>query len=246
MTKIIAIIPARYASSRFPGKPLVDIAGKPMIQRVYEQASLCQGLTDVIVATDDERIKETVDSFGGKAEITLASHTNGTERCQEVASRNPADFYVNIQGDEPFIKPQQIDDLIEILNSKTELGTLVKKITDPDLLENPNTMKVVLNSKNEAMYFSRNCIPYVRDHEKTEWLKQHTFFKHIGIYAYRRDILDQIVSLPQSSLEKAESLEQLRWLENGYTIRVAKTQVETIGIDTPEDVDRALKMEGLL
>ncbi len=243
--EIIGVIPSRYASVRFPGKPLADIAGKPMIQRVYEQAKSCERLSEVIVATDDERIKDCVQSFGGSIEMTSENHSNGTERCAEVATRNVADYYVNIQGDEPFIKPEQIDSLINILDGTTELGTLVRQISDHDQLDNPNTMKVILNSKKEALYFSRTCIPYVRDFPKNEWLDQHIFYKHIGIYAYRKDILKQIVTLPVSQLEHAESLEQLRWLENGYKIKIAKTDIETTGIDSPEDIDRALRFEGI-
>ncbi|MEQ9231643.1 MAG: 3-deoxy-manno-octulosonate cytidylyltransferase [Cyclobacteriaceae bacterium] len=245
MKKIIGIIPSRYASTRFPGKPLADIGGKPMIQRVFEQASKSSSLAEVIVATDDERIQECVLGFGGKVAMTSPDHTNGTERCAEVAETNSADYYINIQGDEPFIHPEQIDTLAAILDGSTQLGTLVKKITDPSLLDNPNTMKVVLKKNWEALYFSRNCVPFVRDAEKKDWLYHHTFYKHIGIYAYRADVLSEITKLPQGLLEKAESLEQLRWLENGYTIKVAETEHESMGIDTPEDVDRALKMSGL-
>ena len=216
-----------------------------MIQRVFEQASKCEAFTKVIVATDDERISACVQGFGGIVEMTDAAHSNGTERCQEVASRNPADYYINIQGDEPFIKPEQINILIDILDGETQLGTLIKRISDPQLLDNPNTMKVVISNQGQALYFSRHCVPYIRDYPKAEWLSQHTFFKHIGIYAYRQDVLNEIVALPKAKLEVAESLEQLRWLENGYSIKVAETKLETIGIDSPEDVDRALKLEGL-
>lgn len=239
--KIVGIIPSRYASTRFPGKPLADIGGKAMIQRVYEQASKSKALVDVIVATDDHRILDFVQSFGGKAMMTAESRQNGTERCAEVAEKYPADYYINIQGDEPFIHPQQIDALAGILDGHTELGTLIKKLSDPTLLDNPNTMKVVFNTRMEALYFSRSCVPYVRDAAKQDWLTKHTFYKHIGIYAYRADILKEITQLPMGSLEKAESLEQLRWLENGYTIKLAITEHETIGIDMPEDVERALK-----
>ncbi len=242
MKKIIGIIPSRYASTRFPGKPLADIGGKPMIQRVYEQASKSDSLSEVIVATDDDRIKECVLGFGGKVAMTSLSHANGTERCAEVAAAHLADYYINIQGDEPFIHPEQIDTLAAILDGTTQLGTLVKKITDSSLLDNPNTMKVVLKKNWEALYFSRSCVPFVRDFEKGDWLDHHTFFKHIGIYAYRADILKEITKLPQGELEKAESLEQLRWLENGFTIKVAETKHETMGIDTPEDVERAIKI----
>jgi len=244
--KIIGIIPARYGSTRFPGKPLVDIAGKPMIQRVYEQASKASTLNEVIVATDNQRIFDQVSAFGGTAMMTSETHRNGTERCAEVAEKTDADYYINIQGDEPFIKPEQIENLCAILDGVTQLGTLVKKITDSSLLNNPNTMKVLLNNSHEAIYFSRTCIPYLRDFPFESWLDQHTFFKHIGIYAYRSDIIQEIVKLEMGRLEKAESLEQLRWIENGYKIKVAETNLENIGIDTPEDIDRALKLEGLL
>ena len=199
----------------------------------------------MIVATDDDRIYTAVQAFGVNVEMTAESHSNGTERCAEVAERNEADYYINIQGDEPFIKPEQITALTQILDGKTELGTLVKQVVDPEVLDNPNNMKVVLNKDKEALYFSRNCVPFLRDYPKNEWLAHHTFYKHIGIYAYRSDVLERIVKLPQGILEKAESLEQLRWLENGLKITVAETDLETIGIDAPEDVEKALKLEGL-
>lgn len=243
---IIGIIPARYASTRFPGKPLADIAGKPMILRVYEQVKKCKTLDKVIVATDDKRIQSEVTAFGGRIELTARTHSNGTERCAEVALRNDADYYINIQGDEPFIKPEQIYHLTQLLDGKTELGTLIKKVSEPQDLDNPNIMKVIINKHNEAIYFSRACIPYLRDMPKSEWFRHHTFFKHIGIYAYRKDILEAIVKLPVGILEKAESLEQLRWIENGYTIKTTETDMETMGIDTPEDIKQALKQEGLM
>lgn len=239
--KIIGIIPSRYESTRFPGKPLVAIGGKPMIQRVYERASDSNLLDQVIVATDDKRIIDRVISFGGKVMMTEKYHKNGTERCGEVANQYPADYYINIQGDEPFIHPEQIDTLASILDGETQLGTLVKRIHEASLLENPNVMKVIFNNKKEALYFSRSCIPFVRDYARQRWVDRHNFFKHIGIYAYRADVLQKIIKLPTSSLELAESLEQLRWLENGYTIKVATTEHESIGIDTPEDVERALE-----
>ena len=239
--KIIGIIPSRYASTRFPGKPLADIGGKPMIQRVYEQVKKSAKLTDAVVATDDQRIFDFVHSFGGKAMMTREDHQNGTERCAEVANAHPADYYINIQGDEPFIHPEQIDSLAALLDGNTELGTLVKIVTDSSLLDNPNTMKVVFNKQMEALYFSRNCVPFIRDRTKDQWLNVHTFYKHIGIYAYRSDVLQAITKLEMSSLEKAENLEQLRWLENGYRIKLAITEHETIGIDVPDDVSRALK-----
>lgn len=241
--RIIGIIPARYASSRFPGKPLVEIAGKTMIQRVYEQVRKSETLNDVFVATDDKRIYDEVKNFGGSVMITSTGHTNGTERCAEVAEQEHADYYINIQGDEPFVHPGQIDSLASILNGEVEIGTLIKRITDPLLLDRNSVMKVVINQLDEAIYFSRNCIPHVRDIDRSEWLDVHHFWKHIGIYAYRRDILQKIVKLPQGDLEKAESLEQLRWIENGYKIKIARTGHESMSIDTPEDLD--LLMEKL-
>ena len=242
--RFVAIIPARYASTRFPGKPLADMAGKPMIQRVYEQVK--KALDEVWVATDDVRIFETVESFGGKAVMTSAEHRSGTDRIQEAYSKigGGFDVIINVQGDEPFIQPEQIEALKNCFDSKNvELATLVKAFKKGDgfdALFNPNSPKVVINKKNEAIYFSRSIVPYIRDAHHTEWLDKHTFYKHIGMYAYRSDVLAEITKLPQSSLEKAESLEQLRWIENGYCIRVGYTTVETIGIDTPEDMEKAI------
>lgn len=244
--KFIAIIPARYASTRFPGKPLADMVGKPMIQRVYEQVK--RAVHDVWVATDDSRIFETVKAFGGKAVMTSTDHRSGTDRIQEAYSKIGEDFdvVINVQGDEPFIQPEQIESLKECFDSKdVELATLVKPFKKEDgfdVLFNPNSPKVVINKENEAIYFSRSIVPYIRDAHHTEWLDKHTFYKHIGMYAYRVDVLKEITQLPQSLLEKAESLEQLRWIENGYRIRVGYTDVETIGIDTPEDMERAIKL----
>ncbi|MBS5978138.1 3-deoxy-manno-octulosonate cytidylyltransferase [Dysgonomonas sp. Marseille-Q5470] len=244
--KFIAIIPARYASTRFPGKPLADMGGKPMIQRVYEQVK--RAVHDVWVATDDSRIFETVKAFGGKAVMTSTEHRSGTDRIQEAYSKIGEDFdvVINVQGDEPFIQPEQIESLKECFDSKdVELATLVKPFKKEDgfdVLFNPNSPKVVINKKSEAIYFSRSIVPYIRDAHHTEWLDKHIFYKHIGMYAYRVDVLKEITQLPQSSLEKAESLEQLRWIENGYRIRVGYTDVETIGIDTPEDMERAIKL----
>lgn len=242
--RFIAIIPARYASTRFPGKPLVDMAGKPMIQRVYEQVK--KALDEVWVATDDVRIFDTVESFGGKAVMTSKEHRSGTDRIQEAYSKIGGGFNVviNVQGDEPFIQPEQIEALKNCFDSKdVELATLVKAFKKEDgfdVLFNPNSPKVVINKRNEAIYFSRSIVPYIRDAHHTEWLDKHTFYKHIGMYAYRSDVLGEITKLPQSSLEKAESLEQLRWIENGYRIRVGYTAVETIGIDTPGDMEKAI------
>lgn len=242
--KIAAIIPARYASTRFPGKPLAMMDGKPMIRRVYEQVR--KVLEDVYVATDDVRIFDVVTGFGGKAVMTSAHHRSGTDRCHEAVERigKPFDVILNIQGDEPFIHPSQITLLTDCFASAdTELATLVKPFTEDDdreALFNPSSPKVVLNKKGEAIYFSRSVIPYIRDVPHSEWPGRHRFYKHIGIYGYRTDILQQITQLPPSALEKAESLEQLRWIENGYRIQVAVTEHETIGIDTPEDLQKAL------
>lgn len=244
--KFIGIIPARYSSTRFPGKPLADMAGKPMIQRVYEQVKLA--LDEVWVATDDDRILKAVETFGGKAVITSPNHKSGTDRCKEAYEKVGKGFHVviNIQGDEPFIQPTQIEAIKTCFDSpNVELATLVKPFKKEDgfdALFNNNSPKVVINKNNEAIYFSRSIVPYIRDVKHTEWLDKHTFYKHIGMYAYRTDILDEITRLPQSTLELAESLEQLRWIENGYKIKVGYTDVETIGIDTPEDMEKALKL----
>ncbi|QCR21788.1 3-deoxy-manno-octulosonate cytidylyltransferase [Pontibacter sp. SGAir0037] len=243
---ILGIIPARYASTRFPGKPLVLINGKSMIQRVYEQAEKSESLAEVIVATDDERIHTHVQNFGGKAIFTAAEHQSGTDRCFEAYQQHDRTFthVINIQGDEPFIKPEQIDLLASCLqNPHTQLATLIKKIASAEELFNPNSPKVILNKAGEAIYFSRHPIPYCRNIPNDIWHRQHQYYKHIGIYAYRTDILEQITQLPPSSLELAESLEQLRWIENGFRIATAVTAFETFGIDTPEDLQKVEGME---
>jgi 3-deoxy-manno-octulosonate cytidylyltransferase (CMP-KDO synthetase) len=240
------IIPARYASSRFPGKPLVTIGGKPMIQRVYEQAS--RSLDIVYVATDDVRIYDAVTDFGGKAVMTSAEHQSGTDRCAEAVNilteekGITADVVVNIQGDEPFIRPEQIDLLISCFADKSvEIATLIRKVEPGEDITNPNHPKVIVDLSGNALYFSRNVIPFIRDAEINKWTLLHSYFKHIGLYAYRTDILNRITLLPMSSLEKAESLEQNRWLENGYKIRSAVTEWESVCIDTPEDLEKAKK-----
>lgn len=241
----IAIIPARYASTRFPGKPLVDMRGKPMIQRVYEQVASC--LSTVYVATDDARIYQTVNGFGGRAVMTSENHRSGTDRCWEAYERigGHEDVIINIQGDEPFIQPCQIQAIMACFDTpSTQIATLVKPFTEADgeaALFNPNSPKVVLNDAGEALYFSRSVVPYLRNYPTGEWLSRHTYYKHIGMYAYRADVLAEITRLPQSSLEIAESLEQLRWLQNGYRIKVGVTTQETIGIDTPDDLEKALR-----
>lgn len=244
--KFIGIIPARYASTRFPGKPLADMKGKYMIQRVYEQAR--KVLDHVCVATDDDRIFNAVQSFGGEVVMTSAQHRSGTDRCFEAYRTlgGHEDVVINIQGDEPFIKPEQIESLIACFDSpQIQIATLVRPFEASEgyeALANPNSPKVVLNERHEALYFSRSVIPYLRGVEPAEWLARHTYYKHIGMYGYRADVLGQITCLPQSSLELAESLEQLRWLQNGYTIKVGITTQETIGIDTPTDLEKAIAL----
>lgn len=242
-TKFIGLIPARYASTRFPAKPLALLGGKPVIQHVYEQA--CKVLDDVWVCTDDERIAECVRSFGGNVVFTGTYHRSGTDRCFEAYKNveSDADVIINIQGDEPFIHPSQLQSLMDCFeDDSTQIATLVKPFKPADgleALENPNTPKVVLDNHMHALYFSRSVVPYLRGIDKEEWLYEHTFYKHIGIYAYRSNVLAEITSLPQGVLEKSESLEQLRWLENGYVIRAGITDIETIGIDTPQDLQKA-------
>lgn len=237
---ILGIIPARYASTRFPAKALADINGKSMIQRVVEQARQATSLSRVVVATDDERIRAHVADFGGEVVMTSVHHQSGTDRCQEAVQQLgiSADYVVNIQGDEPFIQPRQIDLLISVLDGATELATLVKVIDDPQTLLNPNTPKVVLSTTGDALYFSRHPIPYRRGQPVGTWLASHTYYKHIGLYAYRTDVLARITQLPPSLLEQAESLEQLRWLENGYRIRTVITDLDSHGIDTPTDLEK--------
>ena len=240
--KFIGIIPARYASTRFPAKPLAMLGGKTVIQRVYEQ--VCGVLDEAYVATDDERI-ETVKSFGGKVVMTSVNHKSGTDRCYEAYTKvgDGYDVIVNIQGDEPFIQRSQLVAVKACFDDETtQIATLVKPFTPEngfDALENVNSPKVVVDKRMNALYFSRSIIPFMRNKDKNEWLSGHTYYKHIGLYAYRASVLKEITSLPQSSLELAESLEQLRWLENGYKIKVGLTNVETIGIDTPADLERA-------
>lgn len=241
--KILGIIPARYASTRFPGKPLADIAGKSMIQRVYEQAKQARRLSEVVVATDDERILVHVNDFGGRALLTSTEHQSGTDRCAEAVEKLPGfDYAVNIQGDEPFIHPDQIDLLCSCFDKDAAvLATLVKQIDLDDDLINPNIPKVILNKSGEAIYFSRTVIPHLRGKPINEWLQYHTYYKHIGIYGYRTDFLKVISKLPVSGLEKAEALEQLRWIENGLRIQVAITNMETYAVDTPADLEKILK-----
>lgn len=243
--KVLGIIPARFQSSRFPGKPLAMIGSKAMIQRVYEQAS--KAFDNVAVATDDDRIFQKVISFNGKAVMTSESHQSGTDRTAEAAltyqlnAKKTFDVVVNIQGDEPFIRPQQLQQLAATFEDPSvQIATLVKKIETEEELFNENAVKVVKNAQNGALYFSRFPIPFMRGSDKKDWVKKHTYFKHIGVYAYRYSVLQEITKLPQSSLELSEKLEQNRWLENGYKIKVSETDFQSLAVDTPEDLEKII------
>ncbi len=240
--KILGIIPARFASSRFPGKPLADIGGKSMIQRVYEQALKAKSLNKVVVATDDARILNHVLAFGGDAYMTSENHPSGTDRCfeafQKAGGASKYDYVINIQGDEPFIDPEIIDQLSKLLDFKTEVATAVKKIDNYETLFDPNVVKAVLTIRKQCLYFSRQTVPYVRGFEPETWLDHADFYKHIGLYAYRSDVLEQISHLPISPLENTEKLEQLRWLGYGYKIYAIVTEYESFGIDTEEDLKK--------
>lgn len=243
-SRFLGIIPARYDSSRFPGKPLVDINGKTMIQRVYEQARKCSTLNDVIVATDDLRIKDAVVQFGGKAIITSSDHQSGSDRCLEAMEKiaGETDVVVNIQGDEPFMDPLQIESLCHCFEDpETDIATLAIKIDKNADLFNPNRVKVLINDLGFASLFSRQAMPYQKSMEMESWLQHHSYFKHLGIYAYRKEALREISALAMSSWERAESLEQLRWLQNGFKIKVAITTTESESVDTPEDLENILK-----
>ena len=241
--KFIGIIPARYGSTRFPGKPLAMLGGMTVIERVYRQVS--KAMDCVVVATDDERIAQTVRGFGGEAVMTSSSHRSGTDRCWEAYINHGGneDVVINIQGDEPFVQPSQLETIMECFDdTATDIATLVRPFPRDGKVEalmNPNMAKVVLDINHNARYFSRSVIPYLRGVDCQEWPNKHQYYAHIGLYAYRAKVLEQITRLPQSPLELAESLEQLRWLENGFTIRVGESQVQTIGIDTPDDLARA-------
>ena len=244
--KYIGIIPARYASSRFPGKPLADICGQSMIERVYRQT--VKELDEVYVATDDNRIADAVIKFGGKVVMTSTQHRSGTDRCYEAYCNvgSDADVIINIQGDEPFIDPSQIKAIKQCFSDdSTQIATLVRRF-DPamgfDALFDCNTPKVVLDNEMNALYFSRSIIPYIRNYEWKEWVNKADFYTHVGMYAYKAGVLRDITKLPQTSLEIAESLEQLRWLQNGYKIKAGITECPTIGIDTPEDLQRAIQL----
>ncbi len=239
---VLVVIPARWASSRFPGKPLANIHGKSMIQRVFEQVNKSDKIDQVVVATDDVRIFDHVQRFGAAVVMTNPAHPSGTDRCAEVALQYPSsNIIINVQGDEPFIQPQQIDLLVDTLlkSSQANIATLAKKIEQANFLHNPNIVKVVFSELAGAIYFSRHPIPYIRGFAPEYWLEHQSFYKHIGLYGFRRDALLEIAGLSPTPLEKAESLEQLRWLEHGYRIAIGITDWETLGIDTPEDLEMA-------
>ena len=238
--KFVGIIPARYASTRFPGKPLAMLGGKTVIQRVYEQVESVLG--EAYVATDEQRILEAVKLFGGQAVMTHSDHKSGTDRIEEAAEllQTDADVIINVQGDEPFIHQSQLETIKRLFDDpEAQICTLGKPFESMEAATNPNSPKIVCDMRGYALYFSRSVIPFVRGHEPQDWLASFPFLKHIGLYAYRRSVLCEITQLPQSPLELAESLEQLRWLQYGYRIRVGITDVETIGIDTPDDLRRA-------
>lgn len=245
--KVLGIIPARYASTRFPGKPLALIGGKPMIQHVYERVCMSKAADEAVVATDDERIVSCVQSFGGKVMMTLSSHRSGTDRCGEVLQQLGSqaaqyDVVINVQGDEPFVDDSQLRTLVDVFrqDAGAQIATLRKAITDEATLLSPNAVKVVCDLRNRALYFSRQPIPYMRGYAPAEWLRQGKYYKHVGIYAFRRAVLEQLVTLSSTSLERSESLEQLRWLDNGFPIEVRDTAVENASVDTPEDLQKLI------
>lgn len=247
---IIGIIPARYGSTRFPGKPLADIGGKSMIQRVLEQASQAKSLTKVVVATDDDRIAEAVHRLGYEAVMTRVDHPSGTDRCWEAYERlvedgvitaDTSNYVINIQGDEPFIDPAQIDELAGILDGAVELATQMASVDSAEILHDLKEAKIIINAQNEALYFSRAAIPYLWGIEPDQWHKHHEYHRHVGLYAYRADVLEAITQLPPSPLEQAESLEQLRWLEAGYRIKLIATSYQTPTVDSPADIEKILR-----
>ncbi|GAB4021695.1 3-deoxy-manno-octulosonate cytidylyltransferase [Spirosoma sp. KCTC 42546] len=249
---IIGIIPARYGSTRFPGKPLADIGGKSMIQRVLEQCQQASSLHKVVVATDDERIAEAVRRLGEEVVMTRTDHPSGTDRCWEAYDRliadglipgDSSDYVLNIQGDEPFIDPAQIDELAAILDGTVELATQMASVDSAAMLHDPKEAKIVVNTQNEALYFSRSAVPYLWGIEPDQWHVHHAYHRHVGLYAYRADVLEKITQLPPSLLEKAESLEQLRWLEAGYRIKLVSTNFQTPSVDSPADIEKILRSE---
>jgi 3-deoxy-manno-octulosonate cytidylyltransferase (CMP-KDO synthetase) len=241
---VIGIIPARYGSTRFPGKPLAQIRGKSMLQRVYEQACKSSRLGAVVIATDDERIEKHAREIGAEVLLTSPDHPSGTDRCYEAYSLHGGefDYVLNIQGDEPFLHPDQIDSVAASCNGIVEIVTQMIRCTDPELLQDPGEVKIVLNRRGEAMYFSRQMIPFIRNAEAPQWHKHFTYYRHVGMYAYRTDILKKITAIPPSPLEKAESLEQLRWLEGGFRIKCVETHHESHCVDQPADIERLLKL----
>lgn len=239
--KILAVIPARYGSTRFPGKPLADILGKPMIQRVYEQVQKTRKINHIVVATDDQRIFQAVTAFGGNAVMTSENHPSGTDRCFEAFQKTEGKFdaIINVQGDEPFIDPEQIDQLAELISlKKVDIATLISPIKDISLLWDSNVVKVVISKTGKALYFSRQAIPFNRNAIKELWLDEHPYFRHLGIYAYKSEVLEAVTKLPPSGLEKTESLEQLRWLENDFYIQTGITEKEGVSIDTADDLKK--------
>ena len=239
--QVVVVIPSRYAATRLPGKPLVDLAGKPMVQRVYEQAKLAQTVHRVLVATDDQRIVDAVLAFGGEAQMTRSDHRSGTERIAEVAAREPGDVFVNVQGDEPLINPVAIDTAVAALleDPPAPIATVATPIRHvPDIMD-PNVVKTVLDFDSNALYFSRAPIPWVRDTQQKVHVK---YWKHLGLYVFQRDALLEYPTLPRGELEKIEQLEQLRWLENGWRIRVAEVEHDGVSVDVPEDVTRVEKL----
>lgn len=245
---VIAIIPARYASTRFPGKPLALIQGKSMLQRVYEQTKQAKLLSEVMIATDDVRIENHSKEFGAKVVMTKPEHPSGTDRCFEAYSLNKKkyDYIINIQGDEPFLDPKQIDDLLSVCDGEVEIATQMIKCKSAADLFDKGEVKITLNHRQEALYFSRSVIPFIKGETESEWHKFFDYYRHVGMYVYRTDVLESITKLPVSKLEKAESLEQLRWLENGYKIKCVETNHESHCIDTPEDIKKVLELRGVI
>lgn len=241
--RVLGIIPARYGSTRFPGKPLVDIDGIPMILRVVHQAEQCEGLSGVVVATDDQRIFDVVKGAGKNVVMTSSDHPSGTDRCLEAYTSCgvQADAIINIQGDEPFVRVEQLNQLVEAIAGDHDIATLAIQIKDASWLSDPNKVKVIFDVNGTAAYFSRTAIPFVKGAALADWLGHHDYFKHLGLYAYKISVLQEITKLEQGTWEKAEQLEQLRWLQNGYKIFVGLTHWETPAIDTPEDLEKALK-----
>ena len=241
--RILGVSPSRYASTRFPGKSLVDIMGQPMVWRVYEQSMKATCFQKIVVATDDHRIYSAIEERGGNVVMTSENHRNGTERCVEALVKigEDYDYVVNIQGDEPFIQADPLEELCELLDGKVQLATLVSQIENQKSLINPGVMKVIFDKSHNAIYFSRQAIPYIRDTEKDKWSGAFTYYKHVCIYAYRSDVLQEVAALEMTPLERAESLEQLRWIEHGYKIKIGITNYDSVSIDTPEDLERALQ-----